>query len=126
MPILADEANLLTMTDEEFIEAIREAKLYRQKYGYRKKYKNLKGKCLRYHYPVGNGMKESFERHMNLSRRREGEPTVVVQNIDKIRSAYDNLKENESNKFIVLEIPETGIDENFVQKVSDAWEETHK
>ena len=126
LPILADEANLLTMTDEEFKEAIREAELYRQKYGYRKKYKNLKG-CLRYHYPAGSKWKDDFSKiNAFFNRGREIEPVIVIQDIDKIRASYDNLQEDEPNKFIVLEIPETGIDEDFAQKVSDTWNEFHK
>ncbi|CAK7051879.1 hypothetical protein [Tissierella sp.] len=52
LPVIADEVNLISMSDEEYKNAIDGYKDFRKKYAYRKKYKNLKGKVLIYVFPI--------------------------------------------------------------------------
>lgn len=71
LPIIADEYPLCAMNKEECKKAFEEAENYRLKYGYRKKYANLKKeKFLRYSYSYVKQSKE-MQNLMNLARGRK-------------------------------------------------------
>jgi len=85
LPVVADEANLLTMTNEELEEAHRGYDEFVRKYAYRKKYKNLKGKYLTYFYPVGKTSSEWLTSIMNVTRRTRKTPITVTQSLDDFK-----------------------------------------
>lgn len=67
LPIIADEFNLLTMTIEERNKADKEFDKFRERFAYRKKYKDLKeGKPLRYFYPPGQKFSNAIKDVSNL------------------------------------------------------------
>ena len=71
LPIIADEYPLSTMSEKECRQAFKDAEKYRLKYGYRKKYANLKKeKFLRYSYPYGKE-NEAMQTLMKLARSRK-------------------------------------------------------
>lgn len=59
--IIADEFNLLTMTEEEKKEAFKGYNRYRERFAYRKRYKDLKNdKPLQYYFPVGRNFSNAM------------------------------------------------------------------
>lgn len=87
LPLLADEYPLLTMTKAEWKSAIKQAEKFRLKYGYRKKYSNLKRqKCLKYNYPIGKEYSELLDHIHDVSRVRKGRITVVNQSLEQLVS----------------------------------------
>lgn len=57
IPVIADEANLVGMTDEEVDEAQKGYNNFVHRYAYRKKYKDLKEhKVLYYNYPLSKAL----------------------------------------------------------------------
>lgn len=70
LPVIVDEFNLLTMTDDEREKAYKKYEEYVRRYSYRKKYKNLKGKHLVYFYPVGNQMGNMISEMSRRVRKR--------------------------------------------------------
>ncbi len=88
LPVIADESILLIMTTEENKQAIKDMQSYRLKYGYRKKYKDLKGKYLSYCYPVGKATADYLNRMIRLARGKT--PTsIVIQNFDEIEKSIE-------------------------------------
>lgn len=86
LPIIADEFNLLTMTDEEREKAFADYEKFREKYAYRKRYKDLKkGKRLRYYYPIGKKYAESLTELNNITRSGESKPITVTQSLDDLK-----------------------------------------
>ena len=92
LPVIVDESPLWLMTDEERKLAIAEHDRYVEKYAYRKKYKNLKGKYLTYHYPRGKTVGELTAKLVRQLRSTRIVPTVVVQNMSdfEITSQSEN------------------------------------
>ncbi|MFF0828709.1 hypothetical protein ACFYU8_18110 [Brevibacillus sp. NPDC003359] len=91
IPIIADEAILLTMTEDEQKRASEEYMIYRNKYAYRKKYKELKNaKPLLYFYPLGNSVSQFAEK---LGKRaRKGYSAFGTQALDeKTRSLLEDV-----------------------------------
>lgn len=93
LPVIADEVNFCTMTKEEIAQAIKDKEEYRKKYGYRKKYKDLKGKCLIYYYPMGKEHRNWMLKVANRCRKKSSytitqsindfvETPVLVNNAD--------------------------------------------
>jgi len=82
IPIIADEFCLLTMTDEERQKALEEYRKFRQKFAFRKKYKDLKkSKPLIYYYPLGS----LFTRRMMSIARKPALSTLVTQTISDVQ-----------------------------------------
>lgn len=70
LPIIADEFNLLTMTDIEYEKALKDYKRYRERFAYCKRYKDLKnGKPLRYFFPVGEELFNGLQEMTALTRK---------------------------------------------------------
>lgn len=76
LPIHADEAILLTMTEEEQKKAWNDYLKYRERYAYCKTYrelkefkKNNKRKMLFYSYPIGEKMSNYLQKVSSLGRR---------------------------------------------------------
>jgi hypothetical protein len=85
LPIIADEGNLLTMTDEELTAADKDYLEYSERYAFRKKYKDLKnGKPLSYYFPLGQKFSESMKELSNVARRnrKPNTGTIVSQSIN--------------------------------------------
>lgn len=88
LPIIADEAYLLTMTDEERTSADKDYMAYRERYAFRKKYKDLKhGKPLHYYFPLGQKFSESMKELSTVARRnrKPNTGTTVSQSIKDFR-----------------------------------------
>lgn len=94
LPIIADEYNLLTMTPEERKEAWSDYNSFRERYAYRKKYKNLKeGETLRYYFPIG-------KKHNNLlknlhdvgSSKKHTSFVTITQNNDDLKQHFRSEK----------------------------------
>lgn len=89
LPVIADEYNLLLMTDDEREEAIKGYQNFVEKYAYRKKYKDLKrGKYLRYFYPLGKQYSYWLTNVFNSCKGYSRSPITVTQNLSEIRNAY--------------------------------------
>lgn len=90
LPILADEANLLTMTPEERKKAYSDYKRFREKYAYRKKYRDLKtGETLRYFYPTGKKFTEAFINFSKVGNSAMGDNAQFVTVIQSICTTLD-------------------------------------
>jgi len=89
LPIIADEYNLLTMTEEERQQAYKECDEYRKKYGYRKKYKDLKGNYLNYYYPVGKEHQERMSRIISTLRSKPIKFMIVEQKFKDLEHSYE-------------------------------------
>ncbi|MCM3227542.1 hypothetical protein [Terribacillus saccharophilus] len=75
LPIIADEFNLLTMTADERNKAWKEYDAFREKHGFRKKYKDLKNaNPLTYYFPVGRGINNIMNAESTI---RKGISNVV-------------------------------------------------
>lgn len=75
LPIIGDEANLLTMTANERDKAIQDFEKFKEKFAYRKKYKDLKeGKPLQYYYPIGQTFADTL---INLSTISRGPSNTI-------------------------------------------------
>lgn len=60
--IIADEFNLLTMSDEEREKAYKDYMKFRQLYAFKKKYRDLKNaKHLIYYFPVGHSIQQKIQ-----------------------------------------------------------------
>lgn len=71
LPLFADEFPLLSMTESELKSALEQAERFRLKYGYRKKYSNLKRKKnLLYFYSTGEKSSKSLGEIMCEEIRR--------------------------------------------------------
>ena len=69
LPVIADEITLLTMTEEERKKAFKEFLRFRERFAYRKRYKDLKRKkALVYVYPIGKKFSETLQKTSNLAR----------------------------------------------------------
>jgi hypothetical protein len=78
LPVIADEVNLLTMTDRELEKAIADFKRFKERYAYRKKYRDLKnGKPLMYYFPAGESY-TNFMKELNHKARTSRTTTVSV------------------------------------------------
>lgn len=85
LPIIADEANLLTMTSEEREKAFDDYERFREKYAYRKKYKDLKeGEPLRYYFPIGNKYADEFKIMSDIARSKDQKFVTVTQSLDDL------------------------------------------
>jgi hypothetical protein len=86
LPVIADEFNLITMTNKEREEAVTDYLMFVRKYAYRKHYKDLKmtGKYLIYAYPVSKSMREAFSKLSSFKRipRSQSNMTVATQSVD--------------------------------------------
>lgn len=70
IPVIADEFNLLGMTDEEIEEAQKGYNNFVQRYTYCKKYKDLKEhKILFYSFPLGKSSREWINSIVSIGRR---------------------------------------------------------
>lgn len=94
LPILPDEFNLLTMTEEEWKRAEADFKAYREKYAFRKRYKDLKsdsknGKILLYSYPIG-AKKSAFMKELQDVGLSQGDvkPITIVQKLSDVNDFY--------------------------------------
>ncbi|WP_103109539.1 hypothetical protein [Brevibacillus reuszeri] len=101
IPIIADEAILLTMTEDEQKRAFENYMMYRKKYAYRKKYKDLKNaKPLLYFYSLGNSGRQFSEK---LGKRaRKGYSAIGTQALDEktrslLEEAYISRPEADRN-----------------------------
>lgn len=82
LPIIADEFNLITMTDAEREKAFEEYNKFREHYAYRKKYKDLnKGKMLHYYFPPGQ-QAMNFIQTVSNRVRKQSKMVTVTQNIN--------------------------------------------
>lgn len=71
--MIADEYPLMTMTKIERESALDQAEKYRIRYGYRKKYSNLKKeKFLHYSYTIGAEYNERLAYIYDVSKIRKG------------------------------------------------------
>ena len=69
LPIIADEANLLTMTDNEREQAFKDYENYKEKFAYKKNYKNFKeGKPLHYFFPVSQRLNDFLTSVSSVAR----------------------------------------------------------
>lgn len=69
LPVIADEANLLTMTAEEQQKAFDDYMEFKKKHAYRKRYKDLnEGKILRYYYPIGNEIADTLRKLSDVTK----------------------------------------------------------
>lgn len=92
LPVVADEVNFCTMTEKELDQAIEEKEKYRKKYGYRKRYKDLKGKYLVYHYPIGT-RKEVQAWMLKIGSRCRKKPSHwITQNTNNFLSPCTDEK----------------------------------
>lgn len=81
IPIIADEVNLLTMTKEESEKALMEFNKFRERFAYRKKYKDLEeGRPLVYYFSPGEKVTTYLQEISNIARRSR-KTSTVVQNI---------------------------------------------
>ncbi|GAF66427.1 hypothetical protein BTS2_3328 [Bacillus sp. TS-2] len=72
LPIIADEFNLLSMNPTELEKAHSDFREFREKYAYRKKYKNLKeGQVLKYFYPIGSEFTNSLEKFSKIGSSKK-------------------------------------------------------
>ena len=85
LPILVDEMNLLTMTEEEQAKAWKDYLKFRERHGYCKSYRELKefnkrktSRLLFYRFPVGEKTSEALKELSNLARRK-GKQQITVQ-----------------------------------------------
>lgn len=79
---MADEFNLLNMTDEEREEALKGYKNFVQKYAYRKKYKDLKErKILFYSFPLGKSSREWINSIVSIGRRTRKTPNTAIHTV---------------------------------------------
>lgn len=82
LPIIADEVNLLTMTNEEREQAFKDYERFRERYVYRLKYKDLKeGKPLFYVFPAGAKFSNAIKEIYSVARRAR-KRTTVIQSIN--------------------------------------------
>jgi len=86
LPVIADEFNLITMTNEEKESAIADYMKFVEKYAYRKHYRDLKGKCLYYSYPSSKAMAETFRKLASVARKTNSKPIMVTQSLDDVIS----------------------------------------
>ena len=69
LPIIADEFNMISWTEEEKKEELKKYDQFRERYAYRKKYKDLKhGTFLRYYYPPGQKQQDFFRIMQSFNR----------------------------------------------------------
>lgn len=89
LPIIADEFNLVSMTEEEREKACIEFNKFRERFAYRKKYKDLKnGKALVYYYPPGEKVTNFIENVSNIARKtRKLSTRVVTQTLDDFQDS---------------------------------------
>lgn len=86
VPVIADEFNLIGMTDEEREEALKGYKDFVKKYTYRKKYKDLKlRKYLVYPFPLGKASREWITNMMNIGRSNRKTPITVTQSLNDFK-----------------------------------------
>lgn len=82
---LVDEMNLLTLSPQEYMEAMADFEEYVQKHcrykHYKDKYKNIGFNC--YHFPVGEKCKKYMESLLNRARKYNVE--VVMQHKDTLQ-----------------------------------------
>lgn len=88
LPIIADEFNLATMTSEEVEQAYKNYEEFRERYAFRKKYKDLKeGKPLYYAFPLGQKFSETLKEISFVGRSRNtGDTFTVTQRIDDLKN----------------------------------------
>lgn len=80
LSIIADEFNLMTMTLEEQKTAHKEYMDFRERYAFRKKYKDLKNdKPLVYYFPLGQKFGESMKEISNATRRDRKSNTIFKE-----------------------------------------------
>ncbi|MCM3443978.1 MULTISPECIES: hypothetical protein [Metabacillus] len=86
LPIIADEFNLTTMTREELEQANKDYQEYRERYAFRKKYKDLnEGKSLYHSFPVGQKVTNTLKELSSIARSARKSSTVT-QSIDDFKS----------------------------------------
>lgn len=90
LPVIADEANLLRMSEEERKVAMEQYKRFRERYAYKKRYKDLRrgmeNSLLVYTFPMGEKVTTFLKEVSSVSRRfcSNGE-TVVTQSIEDFK-----------------------------------------
>lgn len=83
LPVIADEANLILMTDEERNSAIDEYIKFVEKYAYRKRYRDLKkGNYLSYAYPAPKAAVEMLRKFTSRCRKPNSKSMIVTQSLD--------------------------------------------
>ncbi|MBC1937802.1 hypothetical protein HCA69_15640 [Listeria grandensis] len=94
LPLFPDEYNLVAMTDAERKQAIDDFMAYREKYAFRKRYKDLKndsknGNILFYSYPVGATYAAIMKKMRDARLPRTNlEPIIVVQTLADLEAFY--------------------------------------
>ena len=88
---LVDEMNLLTLSPEEYKEAMADFDEYVQNHcrykHYKDRYKNSGFNC--YHFPVGGGYKKYMQSFLNRTRKINVE--VVIQDKDTLKYLYPTV-----------------------------------
>lgn len=99
LPLFPDEYNLVSMTDAERKQAIDAFMAYREKYAFRKRYKDLKndsknGKTLFYSYPVGATHAAIMKKFWGVGLpKKKVDPIIVVQKLSDLEDFYGTKKE---------------------------------
>lgn len=78
LPVIADEVNLILMSDDERERAIADYMKYVEKYAYRKHYKDLRYKVLNYYYPPPAKAIETLRKMALLSAGKSSSKPVTV------------------------------------------------
>lgn len=83
LSVIADEFNLMTMTKEEEKKAMEGYMRFRERFAYRKKYKDLKyQKALIYYFPPGEKMSNFIQEITSRARSpRRGTTLTVTQSL---------------------------------------------
>jgi hypothetical protein len=83
LPVIADEFNLLGMTDKERESAILEYVKFVEKYAYRKHYRDLKKHdYLVYAYPAPKAAVEMLRKFTSRCRKHNSKSMIVSQSLD--------------------------------------------
>lgn len=114
--VIADETNLLTMTEKEREKAYREYETFKNKYTYRKKYKNLKAaNPLYYFFSVGEYSKNFYAEMSKISRRTR---KTNIQQKNSVQS-FKDLEGIGREKTFAQYIYEAAHPDNILKALSD-------
>ncbi|MEK5183324.1 hypothetical protein [Paenibacillus sp. FSL P4-0288] len=81
--VIADEFNLMLMTDEERKQAWKGYEEYRRRYAFRKKYSDLKkAKPLLYYFPFGKTA-QTFLKDISKKSRKMGSSVIIHQGLNE-------------------------------------------
>lgn len=97
LPVIADEFNLMTMTQEELKQAMKDYLKFREKYAFCKHYRDLKNAkknhkfYIQYFYPTGKQFNDYMQKVASISCSRRGKPIIVKQSVEDF-SVKNTLK----------------------------------